>query len=202
MFERPGSPRCPVETVKNYLLHLNPEADFFFQKPRAIAAAKFNPEVDKIWFCNASLGERTLAEMMKKMTTKAGISPHLTNYCIRASTVIVLGEENVEARRIRAVTGHKSDSSIDSYNNKPSMQQFEMSSILSTFVSGQRESTTVKSSRHESKGQVPLRDVNNYQTCQTYQLQQIQQQPHGSFFGCTFNINNHYHSYCFSEQFF
>ena len=49
---------------------------------------------------------------------------------------------------IRAVTAHKSDLSIDSYNNKPSMQQFEeMSSILSTFVSGQRESTTVKSFR-------------------------------------------------------
>ena len=137
--------------------------------------------------------------MMKKMTTKADISPHLTNHCIRATTVTVLGEENVEARRIRAVTGHQSDSSIDSYNNKPSMQQFEeMSSILSAFVLVQRESTTVKSSRpkssDESEEQVPLRDVNNYQTCQTYQLQQFQQQPHGSFFGCTFNINNHYHS--------
>ena len=97
MFECPGSPRCPVETVKNYLLYLNPEADFFFQKPRAIAAAKFNPQVDKIWFCNAPLGGRTLAEMMKKMTTKAGMSPHLTNHCIRATTVTVLGEENVEA---------------------------------------------------------------------------------------------------------
>ena len=58
MFECHGSSRCPVETVKNYLLHLNPEADFFFQKPRAIAAAKFNPEVDKTWFCNAPLGEK------------------------------------------------------------------------------------------------------------------------------------------------
>ena len=66
MFECPGSPRCPVETVKNCFLHLNPEADFFFQKPRAIAAAKFNPEVDKILFCNASLGERTLAKTLKK----------------------------------------------------------------------------------------------------------------------------------------
>ena len=73
MFKCPGSLGCPVETVENYLLHLNPEA-YFFQKPRAIAVAKFNPEVDKLWFFNAPLGERTLAEMMKKMTTKAGIS--------------------------------------------------------------------------------------------------------------------------------
>ena len=98
MFDCPGSERCPVKTVKNYLLHLNPETDFFFQKPRALGTAKFDPEVDPIWFCNSSLGERSLAEMMKKMTSRAGISPHLTNHCIRATTVTVLGGENIEAR--------------------------------------------------------------------------------------------------------
>ena len=50
MFELPGSPRCPVQTVKSYLLHLQPDADFFYQKPRALNAGKFNPEVDPIWF--------------------------------------------------------------------------------------------------------------------------------------------------------
>ena len=65
IFECPGSPRCPVETVKNYLFQLNSEANFFFHKPRAIAAAKFNPQVHKIWFCNASLAKRTLTEMIR-----------------------------------------------------------------------------------------------------------------------------------------
>ena len=69
MFDCPGSERCPVKTVKNYLLHLNLETNFFFQKPRALGTAKFDPEVDPIWFCNSSLGERSLAEMMKKMTS-------------------------------------------------------------------------------------------------------------------------------------
>ena len=104
MFECPGSARCPVQTVKNYLLHLNPEADFFYQKPRAFVTEKLNPKVDPIWYCNSPVGERSLAEMMKKMTFKASISPHLTNHCIRATTMTVLGEENIEARRIRAVT--------------------------------------------------------------------------------------------------
>ena len=45
--------RGPVQTVKNYLLHLNPEADFFYQKPRAFGTAKFNPEVDPIWYRNS-----------------------------------------------------------------------------------------------------------------------------------------------------
>jgi len=38
--------------------------------------------------------------------------------------MVVLGGENIEARRIRAVTGHRSDASIDSYNNRPSLKQF------------------------------------------------------------------------------
>ena len=75
--------------------------------------------------------------MMKKVTSKAVISQHLTNHCIRATTVTVLGEENIEASRIRAVTGHKSDASIDSYNSKLRLQQFQqMPNILSSFVSG------------------------------------------------------------------
>lgn len=193
MFECPGSARCPVQTVKNYILHLNPEAEFFFQKPRALGTAKFNPEVDLIWFCNSPIGERSLGEMMKRMTSKAGISPHLTNHCIRATTVTVLGEENVEARRIRAVTGHRSDASIDSYQSRPSLRQFqEMSNILSSFVSGNEDSSAENST---SSNQVPpsaLREANQQFRLNLQQVQQFQQQPQGSFVGCTFNITNNY----------
>ncbi|XP_078371764.1 uncharacterized protein LOC144655391 isoform X2 [Oculina patagonica] len=193
MFECPGSARCPVQTVKNYILHLNPEAEFFFQKPRALGTAKFNPEVDLIWFCNSPIGERSLGEMMKRMTAKGGISLHLTNHCIRATTVTVLGEENVEARRIRAVTGHRSDASIDSYQSRPSLRQFqEMSNILSSFVSGNEDCSAENST---SSNQVPpsaLREANQQFKLNLQQVQQFQQQPQGSFVGCTFNITNNY----------
>ena len=139
--------------------------------------------------------------MMKKMTSKAGISPHLTNHSIRATTVTVLGEENIEARRIRAVTGHKSDASIDSYNSRPSLQQFQqMSNIISSFVSGQEESTdaamaastaTPDQARKPEASPFPLREANQNLLLQQ-QFQQFQQQPQGSFFGCTFNITNNY----------
>ena len=185
MFECPGSSRCPVETVRNYLLHLNPKADFFYQKPRALGTVKFNPDVDPIWFCNCPLGERPLGEMMKTMTCKAGISPHLTNHCIRATTVTVLGEENVEAR-------HRSDASIDSYNSRPSLKQFqEMSNILSTFVSGRQESSiSALNPTTAIIQEPPLREAN--QRFNLQQVQQFQQQPQGSFLGRTFNITNNY----------
>lgn len=191
MFDCPGSERCPVKTVKNYLLHLNLETDFF-QKPRALGTAKFDPEVDPIWFCNSSLGERSLAEMMKKMTYRAGISPHLTNHCIRAMMVTVLGGENTEARHIQAVTGHRSDASIDSYINRPSLKQFqEMSNILLSFVAENKDSSAGKSSTAGSTqvATSPLREAVQFNL---QQVQQFQQQPQGSFVGCTFNIANNY----------
>ena len=63
--------------------------------------------------------------MMKTMSKAAGITPHLTNHCVRATAVTVLSDSNVEARHIKAVTGHKSDSSIESYNARASFHQKE-----------------------------------------------------------------------------
>ena len=75
--------------------------------------------------------------MMKTMSPAASIIPHLTNHCVRATSVTVLSDNNVETRHIKVVTGHKSTTSIESYNARASLQQKEdMSNILSRFVAG------------------------------------------------------------------
>ena len=75
--------------------------------------------------------------MMKNMSTSAGKAPHLTDHCIRATSVTVLQDHNIEARHIKTVTGHKSDNSIESYCSRASSQQKEnMANKLSGFVSG------------------------------------------------------------------
>lgn len=141
MFEVPGSPRCPVQTVENYISHLNPEMEFLFQRPRVVSS-KFNPEADTVWFCNSPLGVSYLSTMMRTMSLKAEINPPLSNHCVRATSVTILSDANVEARHIKCITGHKSDTSIESYSAKPSFQQKEkMSSILSSFVGGENFNT-------------------------------------------------------------
>ena len=140
MFEAINSSRCPVKTIENFIKHLNPKLDCLFQRPRELSG-KFNPENETVWYCNSPVGESTLANMMKTMSKAAGITPHLTNHCVRATAVTVLSESNVEARHIKAVTGHKSDSSIEKYNARASFHQKEnMSNILSGFVSGEEQS--------------------------------------------------------------
>ena len=136
MFEVPDSPRCPVQTVENYISHLNPEMEFLFQRPRVVSS-KFNPEADTVWFCNSQLGISYLSSMMRTMALNAEINPPLSNYCVRATSVTILSDANVETRHIKCITGHKSDTSIESYSTKPSFQQKEkMSAILSSFVGG------------------------------------------------------------------
>ena len=137
MFEVPGSPRCPVQTVENYISHLNPEMEFLFQRPRVVSS-KFNPEVDTVWFCNSPLGISYLSSTMRTMSLNAEINPPLSNHCVRATSVTILSDANVETRHIKCITGHKSDTSIESYSTKPSFQQKEkMSAILSSFVGGE-----------------------------------------------------------------
>ena len=75
---------------------------------------------------------------MKNMSTSAGIAPHLTNHCVRSTSVTVLSDHNIEAKHITTVSaGHKSDNSIESYCSRPSFQQKgNMSNILGGFISG------------------------------------------------------------------
>ena len=136
MFAVPNSPRCPVKTEQNYLNHLNPELEVLFQRPRE-ASSKFQAKKDQVWFCNSPIGESTLGNTMKTMSLAASIIPHSTNHCVRTASVTLLSDHSVEARHLEVVTGHKSTTSIESYNTRASLQQKEnISNILNCFVAG------------------------------------------------------------------
>ena len=46
IFPQASSRRCPVEVLKAYLSHLNPNSDAF-QKPKDLGSTKFNPAKEK-----------------------------------------------------------------------------------------------------------------------------------------------------------
>ena len=120
----------PSETTCPILI----QSEFLFQRPRNSESKKFNS--NDSWYCNSPLGDTSLNNMMKDMSKRAGIQPYLTNHCLRATSVTILSDHDCEVRHIKAVTGHKSDSLIESYNQRQSVEQQErMSSILSDFHS-------------------------------------------------------------------
>ena len=199
MLESPKSSRCPVKTLENYLKYLDPAEENLFQRPRPLSG-KFNPDIDQVWFCQVPVGQSVLISMMKSMSQKAGIEPHLTNHCVRVTSVTVLSDNNVEARHIKAVTDHKSDQSIESYSVRPSFRQKEnMSNILSRFISSEEEQSLVvhdnssilsskdfsvfriQSSVQQSNQKVEIKATNNFNQPQPF-----------NFHNCSVSIVNNY----------
>ena len=75
------------------------------------------------------------SKVMKEMSMREGIEPHLTNYCLRATSFTVLSDHNCETRHIKSITEHKSDQADESYNERPSMeQQQKMPLVLRDFI--------------------------------------------------------------------
>ena len=118
------------QIIKKYLQKRNPNCPALWQKPRNYSTGKFS-ESDAVWYCNVPLGKHTLDNLLGRMSKKAGLSSHFTSHCIRATSVTILKAAGLENSRVRSVTGHKSDASIDSYHERPTIQQqVESSAIL------------------------------------------------------------------------
>ena len=148
IFSSPGSKRCPVQTIKSYLSHLNPEVEFLFQRPKT-ESTRFNSEEDSVWFERKVLGHNTLENMLKNMSQRAGIQPYFTNHSLRATTVTILSSENVETRQIKAVTGHKSDARIQSYCERPTLASIPAHVVRgANFIHRQERKYTTKSRVH------------------------------------------------------
>ncbi|CAB4013627.1 PREDICTED: uncharacterized protein LOC107356369 [Paramuricea clavata] len=122
VFALTKSPRCPVNTIKAYLSHLNHDIAVLFQRPRH-PSSRFNPNKAIVWYEKNVLGHNMLNNMMRNMSQRAGISPYYTNHSLRATTVTVLSSNNVETQKIKAVTGHRSDTILSQFK--------QMSSTLS-----------------------------------------------------------------------
>ena len=151
--------------------------------------------------------------MLRKMTERTGITPYLTNHSLRATTVTVLSGSNIETRRIKAITGHKSDSSIESYCERPTLGQFkEISTALTSFIHSDRspesrsQSLDLSKEKHGHSATIltPISNTSTPSSCQT-DLQSTEHEnfftslglnsgsilPSGSFNNCqfTFNVN-------------
>lgn len=209
IFAVEDSPRCPVQTIRNYLSHLNPASDVLFQRPRDSQSKTFQSCESDSWYCNAPLGEYSLNNMLKDMSKRAGIQPHLTNHCLRATSVTVLSNNNCEVRHIKAVTGHKSDTSIESYNQRPSLvQQERMSTMLSGFHSVEKENTENTQSespseavseiarpvlvQHNQTNQLGIHQSSSNNTAFIARGGQIFPRPQYHFHNCNVQIHNHF----------
>ena len=150
--------------------------------------------------------------MLKEMSKRAGIEPHLTSHCLRATSVTVLSDDNCETRHIKSITGHKSDQAVESYKERPSMeQQQKMSLVLSDFIgnASSGSATSVQGKENEIQQQCrPIPDEfpdqepgkavlveNNFSTSSTSVSRHGDQRSFPQYFyNCNVNVHNYYYS--------
>lgn len=122
-----GSPVCPIQAFHLYLEKLNAENNNLWQRPKA-RVTDFNDA----WFDNAPVGAHTLGNFMKKLSKHANLSTEYTNHSIRATVITALDQNNIEARHICGISGHRSEETIRSYSKRcPSKKKREMADIMS-----------------------------------------------------------------------
>ena len=201
MCEWPDNPeRCPIRCIKKYLQKRNPNCPALWQKPRNYSTSKFN-ESEAVWYCNVRLGKNTLHSLLCRMSKKAGLCIHFTSHCIRATSVAILKAAGLENSRVRSVTGHKSDASIESYHERPTIQQqVQSSAIVSNFVApvqaGQafalqntaQQSRTPLEALQQNQSQNEVRCFNQQSNVGAQQTNAAQNFSSGTFQNCTFNF--------------
>ena len=92
------------------LSKLHPDCEALFQTP----LTKFSKAVE-CWYKDEPLGKNSIAQLMPKISKKAGLSQVYTAHCVRASTIPRLHQAGVEAKQICAITKHKNEQSLTSY---------------------------------------------------------------------------------------
>ena len=95
--------------IELFCTFLNPENEFFFQKPKR-AAKKFNihSPSSTVYFENSKVGVTFVAAMMPKLCEALKLPRRFTNCSIRTTTIRTLKRAGHEDRAIMNVSGHKS----------------------------------------------------------------------------------------------
>ena len=111
---------------------------------------------------------------MKEISSETKLPRIYTNHSVRATCITLLLKANVPGRHIMAISGHKSESFLQHYNQRPSQFQFyECPSII-----------TSAGKENEYERPYPTPSARNYSTAT------LAQAPSGFVTGCQIGTLN------------
>ena len=102
-----GKPDDTFACIKQYVSKLNPLCNAFFQQPRPRIRSE-----DPVWYANKPLGENSLGNMMKSITTGCNLSKIYTNHSVRATAISLWSDADIPDRQVTFVSGHSNEDSL------------------------------------------------------------------------------------------
>ena len=174
---------------------LHPSLNLLWQRPKALD--NFS-ESDSVWHCNSPLGKNTLGSVMKTISVDCKLSQGYTNHCIRSTAVSVLDKNNIEARHITCMSGHKSESNIRYYSRQLTESKTREISQTLTSACAQGSTEIVPLGTEVEQRKLNVSNVQNSQMpTHNFATTSSQETVHfhtGAFSsGCSITVNFHYH---------
>ncbi len=123
MYKASDDPNDGFNALQLYISKQNPNCSAFYQYPKR----KWSPDC-LIWYENRPLGVNKLGDMMKDISAEAELSQKYTNHCVRATAITLWSNAGLANRHIMAISGHRNEQSLRSYNARPSSAQLQQSS--------------------------------------------------------------------------
>ncbi|KAK3727618.1 hypothetical protein QZH41_006002 [Actinostola sp. cb2023] len=118
-------PNDGYKALRLYLEKLNPNCSAFFQFPKRYWPGPTEP----VWYENRCLGVNKLGGMMKELSIAVNLSKVYTNHCVRATAITLWSDAGLSNRHIMAISGHRNENSLRSYNARPSSSQLSCAAM-------------------------------------------------------------------------
>ena len=123
-----------VRLVKFLLRKLHPDSQFLYMKPRA--DSKWTTSED-VWYTLVKLGHNPISQFLPQLSDHLSLSKRYTGHCVRVTTTQNLCNASIPNRHIMMITGHRQESSLQSYNSRSTeRQRAVMSNLLDNPVDG------------------------------------------------------------------
>ena len=116
MFAMPGSKTCPVSSLRLFIQKTESGAKSLFNRCVKDIMITSNVESVETWYMDQPLTKRTYSTFMGDICKNSKCSKVYTAHCLRATAIQAMNDAGHELRHIMFMTGHKSESSIRSYN--------------------------------------------------------------------------------------
>ena len=135
MYSSPEIDTCPVKMLHLLIEKTDKNASHLFNSCTKEALSTRSPSDMDLWFTSKPLSKRTFSGFMADISKSAKCSGIYTPHCLRATAITAMSEAGFEARQIMFMSGHRSESSLSSYNRTLSNEQkLSVSSCLSSIT--------------------------------------------------------------------